>query len=75
MYSLITGRVSAINGDYQWDGSAYNFNGEGGNGVIANGVGFFVSDSWRMKPNLTLTGGLRYEVRVPDQGQLGPVGA
>ena len=65
LYSLITGRVSAINGTYQWDGSAYNFNGEGGNGVIANSMGFFVSDSWRMKPNLTLTGGLRYEVVLP----------
>ena len=65
LYSLITGRVSAINGTYQWDGSAYNFNGDGGNGVIANGVGFFVSDSWRVKPNLTLTGGLRYEMVFP----------
>ena len=43
----------------------YNFNGDGGNGLIANGVGFFVSDSWRMKPTLTLTGGLRYEIVFP----------
>ena len=35
--------------------------------------GFFVSDSWRVKPNLTLNGGLRYEVQLPfrtDAGQL-----
>ena len=65
LYSLITGRVSNIFGDYEWDGSAYNFNGEGGNGLIANGVGLFVSDSWRVKPNLTVTGGLRYELVLP----------
>ena len=65
LYSLITGRVSAINGKYQWDGSAYNFNGEGGNGLIANSLGFFVSDAWRVKPKLTLTGGLRYEMVFP----------
>ena len=66
LLSLITGRVSAINGTYQYDGSQVTFfNGDGGNGLIANGVGLFVSDSWRMKPSLTITGGLRYEMVFP----------
>ena len=65
LYSLITGRVREINGTYQWDGSSYNFNGEGGNGLIFDTVGVFASDSWRVKPSLTLTAGLRYEVQFP----------
>jgi hypothetical protein len=28
-------------------------------------MGFFAQDSWRMRPNLTLTGGLRWEVQFP----------
>ena len=75
LYSLITGRVSAINGTYQWDGSPYNFNGDGGNGLIANGVGLFVSDSWRVKPYSHADGRSALRDGVPDQGQLGLVGA
>jgi len=65
MYALITGRVSAINGTYRWNGSEYAFNGEGGNGAIFDSLGGFIADSWRAKPSLTLTGGLRYEVQFP----------
>jgi hypothetical protein len=65
LYALITGRVSAINGSYYWDGSQYSFNGVGGNGAIFDSLGGFVSDSWRLKPSLTLTGGVRYEVQFP----------
>src|SRR4030042_5731925 len=28
-------------------------------------LGFFVSDSWRMRPNLTLTYGVRWEIQLP----------
>jgi carboxypeptidase family protein len=65
LYALVTGRVSQIAGTYRWDGSDYVFNGEGGGGVIFNTLGSFISDSWRVKPSLTLTGGLRYEVQMP----------
>ena len=27
--------------------------------------GTFIQDSWRVRPNLTLTGGLRYDVQMP----------
>jgi len=55
LYSIITGRVSAINGTYYWNGSEYVFNGPMGRGVIFDSVGGFVADSWRAKPSLTLT--------------------
>jgi len=65
LYSLITGRVNAFNGDYRWNGSEYLFNGEGGNGAIFDSIGGFIADTWRISPSLTLTGGLRYEVQFP----------
>ena len=65
LYSLVTGRVSNIFGSYYWDGSKYIFNGVGGNGATFNSLGGFISDSWRARPNLTVTGGLRYEVQFP----------
>ncbi len=66
LYALVTGRVTGIDGTYRSDKSGnYAFNGEGGGGVIQQTLGAFVSDSWRIKPSLTLTGGLRYEVQLP----------
>jgi hypothetical protein len=65
LYALITGRVNAFNGEYRWNGSQYIFNGEGGNGAIFNSIGGFIADSWRVKPSLTITGGVRYEVQFP----------
>jgi hypothetical protein len=37
-------------------------------------VGFFVADDWRLRPNLTLSAGLRYEAQtnIHDHGDLGP---
>ncbi len=69
LYAYLTGRVSAINSTYflQPDGT-YLANGERGNGAIADEVGFFFSDSWRVKPNLTLTLGARYQVQLPMVG-------
>jgi Carboxypeptidase regulatory-like domain len=65
LYSIVTGRVNAFSGNYLWNGSEYVFNGEDGDGVIYPSLGLFMSDSWRVKPNLTLTGGLRYELQFP----------
>ncbi len=35
---------------------------------MADDIGFFFSDSWRVKPNLTLTLGARYQVQLPMTG-------
>ena len=69
LYALLTGRVTGIASTYnlQPDGT-YVPNGQTGNGAIADDIGFFFSDSWRVKPNLTLTLGARYQVQLPMKG-------
>lgn len=71
LYSLVTGRIKDIYGSYYWDGSQYVFNGVSGNGVIFDSLGAFVSDSWRLRPDLTVTGGVRWEVQFPIQDNWG----
>jgi hypothetical protein len=65
-YAALTGRVSSYNSQAVLDASGkYVELGpvtqEGGIRVY----GSFVQDSWRVKPNLTITGGLRYDVQTP----------
>jgi Carboxypeptidase regulatory-like domain len=66
LYGFLTGRVTNITSTYylQPDGS-YIANGERTNGTIANDVGLFASDSWRLKPNFTVTLGVRYQAQLP----------
>ncbi len=66
LYGFLTGRVSSVNSTYylQPDGT-YIANGVRTNGTTADDIGMFFSDSWRVKPNLTLTLGARYQVQLP----------
>jgi len=66
LYGFLTGRVTFFDGAYflQPDGS-YVFNGDFTARTTADDVGFFASDSWRLRPNLTLTLGVRYQVQLP----------
>ena len=66
LYGLLTGRVTQLSTTYylQPDGT-YTPNGDRTNQTTANDLGFFASDSWRMKPNFTLTLGVRYQVQLP----------
>ena len=66
LYGLLTGRVISFGGTaYLGNDGKYTFQGDRTNGTTANDFGFFVSDSWRLKPNLTLTGGVRYQLQLP----------
>ncbi len=69
LFALLTGRVTSIAGNRVLgpDGK-YAYNGPLERKAHRDNVGFFVSDSWRVKPNLTLTGGLRYELQFPGVG-------
>ena len=66
LYGFLTGRVTQIAGTYYYqpDGT-YAWQGERTTGSVSKELGFFVSDSWRLKPNFTLNLGLRYQVALP----------
>jgi hypothetical protein len=69
LYAVLTGRVTTIGSTYnlQPDGTYLPY-GPTQNGAIADDIGAFFSDSWRVKPNLTLTLGARYQVQLPFRG-------
>lgn len=69
LYALMTGRVTAINGISQLDEIThkYVYLGERTQRGIMNEYGLFAQDAWRLRPNMTLNYGLRYELQMPFQ--------
>ena len=69
LYAVLTGRVTSISGNVYLDDATgkYVYLGDRWARGRMNELGLFVSDSWRMRPNLTLTGGLRWELQFPFQ--------
>jgi len=69
LYALLTGRVTAINGNARLDGETgrYVYLGEGRTDEQQDEVGLFVQDSWRIRPNVTVNAGLRWQVALPFQ--------
>ena len=66
-YAVLTGRVATVTSTAVLDGDTGQYQElapstlEGGYKVF----GMFAQDTWRVKPNLTLTGGLRYDIQTP----------
>ncbi|MFB3852925.1 MAG: carboxypeptidase regulatory-like domain-containing protein [Vicinamibacterales bacterium] len=65
LYAVLTGRITQIQATAYQDNGRYTLLGERTQTAYQNELGLFISDSWRAKPNLTLTGGLRYELQFP----------
>lgn len=66
IYAVLTGHITAINGNARLDENGkYVYLGELTQKFRQREMGFFAQDAWRVKPNLTLTAGLRYEVQFP----------
>jgi Carboxypeptidase regulatory-like domain/TonB dependent receptor-like, beta-barrel len=66
-YANLTGRVSAVTSQAVIDGSTGQYV-ELGPQTLEGGYrvyGVYVQDTWRAKPNLTFTGGLRYDIQTP----------
>jgi hypothetical protein len=67
LYGLLTGRVSSINGDVRLNEATgeYDYMGTGIQRARMREGGLYFQDAWRVKPNLTINGGLRYELQYP----------
>jgi hypothetical protein len=67
LYAVLTGRVSSIDGNAYLDekDNRYKYLGYEVRRSSQDEWGFFLQDSWRPRPNLTVNYGLRYEMQRP----------
>jgi hypothetical protein len=67
LFAMLTGRVLSINAEQRLDENTnqYQFLGLGIQRARLVDYGFFIADTWRMKPNFTLNLGLRYDLQLP----------
>jgi hypothetical protein len=67
LYSILTGRINSItaNARLNEDTNQYDYLGLGTERGRMRELGFFVQDSWRVRPTMTLNMGLRYELQRP----------
>lgn len=67
LYALLTGRVSSIAADARLNEATgkYEYVGVGLQRSRMRETGFFLQDTWRVKPTLTLNAGVRYDVQFP----------
>jgi hypothetical protein len=67
LYGLLTGRVTSINGTARLDAATgkYVYLGDLTQKARQFSYAVYASDSWRVTPTLTVTGGLRWDVQLP----------
>ena len=67
LYALITGRVTNINANAakNEDSGDYEYLGNSVQRARMREAGFYIQDSWRVRPDLTVNAGLRYDVQFP----------
>jgi hypothetical protein len=67
LYATLVGRINAITANVRLneDTGKYEYLGSLITRAQLSEYGFFAQDTWRFRPNLTLTGGLRWEVQGP----------
>ena len=67
LYAMLTGRITRLTGDARINagGDAYNLLGPSRAEGRMREFNIFMSDSWRIGPSLTVSGGLRYVLQNP----------
>jgi len=67
IYAVLTGHITAINASARLNENTgnYEYLGDLTQRYKMKELGFFAQDSWRVRQNLTLTGGLRWELQLP----------
>ena len=66
-YAVLTGRVASVTSQAVLNGSTGQYE-ELAQSTLEGGIkvfGMFAQDTWRLRPNLTVSGGLRYDVTAP----------
>jgi hypothetical protein len=71
LYAVLVGRINGVTGSYTYDQKTNSY-GEGQIGAynldeVQKSYGLFFQDSYRLRPNLTLNYGLRWDAIYPDQ--------
>lgn len=65
LYSTLTGRVSALGGTVYLEGDGvYRLNGSRHFEIQENTNGLFAQDSWRIRPNFTVSYGIRWQPQL-----------
>src|SRR5205823_2442158 len=67
LYALLTGRVTSIGADARLDEATgkYVFEGVGTQRGRQREIGAYAQDAWRIRQNMTLNLGVRYDVQQP----------
>ncbi len=67
LYAFLTGRVISINSEVRLDGATgqYVYMGLAQTAEHQDELGLFVQDSWRLRPNVTINAGLRWQLAFP----------
>ena len=67
LYSILTGRITSITGNAGLNEATgkYDYMGPRLQRARLRDIGFFLQDNWRMRSNLSLNLGLRYEIQTP----------
>lgn len=68
LFALLTGRVNTVTADARVNsGGQYIYEGPGKQQGSLQEVAGYLQDQWRLKPNLTINAGVRYDLQFPFQ--------
>ncbi len=70
LYAVLTGRISGVSGQYAVDPKTHNYQQEPGSlyplDEVMSAWGLFAQDSYKLRPNLTINYGLRWDFTGDD---------